>query len=261
MVTPQALDARQFNAYQLRLPAFEGPLDVLLRLIEKQQLPISDISLVMITDQFLEYLETAEGISPDAIVEFAGVGARLVLLKARSLLPRPTIDDEEEPSDLVIQLLEYREVKEAAMRLAQIDRAGEMAFARGERAIGTPIKSAEVRLAQHQASALARALRRKLAVLPTPSQLTAIRPVVTLREMGTRMLARLRRSDTTFDEIAGDLRDNHEIRAAFLAMLVLVRRRVIDADQSEPFGQIDLHLRDAALAGTDILLTGEEFGE
>src|SRR5690606_33380695 len=97
------------HEYQLRLPTYEGPLDVLLRLIEAQQLPISDVSLMAVLDQFLEYIERRIDPEPGEIAEFAAIAGRLTVLKSRELLPRPAPPtEEEEPSDLVRQLEEYR---------------------------------------------------------------------------------------------------------------------------------------------------------
>ena len=101
--------------YQLRLPSFEGPLDVLLRLIERHQLAIADVSLVAVTDQFLAYLDELEAAPAATVAEFAAMGARLVLIKSRSLLPRPAVADEGEPEELVRQLIEYRSVQAAAL--------------------------------------------------------------------------------------------------------------------------------------------------
>src|SRR5680860_994700 len=118
-------DNRAAFAYQLRLPIFEGPLDLLLKLIERQHLPIADVSLVMVSDQFLAAAREIGGASPESIAEFATVGARLVLLKAKSLLPGPAIDEgDDEPSDLIVQLIEYRAIKQAATEFGAWDRIG-----------------------------------------------------------------------------------------------------------------------------------------
>src|SRR5690349_9456548 len=91
--------------YQLRLPAFEGPLDVLLRLIERSQLAIEDVSLVAVTTQFLDHVASLASAPSHIVADFAAVGARLTVLKSRSLLPRPPLDTEEpEQSDLTHQL-------------------------------------------------------------------------------------------------------------------------------------------------------------
>ena len=103
------------DGYQFRLPSFEGPLDVLLRLIERDQLAISEVSLLAVFDQFLAHLDRLEAEAPDAIAEFVLVAGRLSVLKSRALLPRPAKPLEEpDEIDLVMQLEAYRAVKAAA---------------------------------------------------------------------------------------------------------------------------------------------------
>src|SRR5690349_14142787 len=106
--------------YQLHLPTFEGPLDLLLRLIEKAELPISEVSLIAVTSQFLAFGEESGGIHPEAMAEFTAIGARLVLLKSRSLLPRPAeLEEDDIGEELVSRLLEYQAIKAAALRMAE----------------------------------------------------------------------------------------------------------------------------------------------
>src|SRR6478609_5006472 len=121
------------EAYQLRLPTFEGPLDVLLRLIEREQLPVSEVSLLAVFDQFMAFLAGLESPAPEVIADFATVAGRLSLLKSRALLPQPAKPCEDEPEiDLVRQLAEYRAVKAAAELLDGRQRSGIGAFARSE---------------------------------------------------------------------------------------------------------------------------------
>lgn len=237
--------------YQLRLPTFEGPLDVLLRLIERDQLPITDVSLVAVTEQFLAYVESLGSVSPQALAEFAAVGARLVLLKSRSLLPRPpAADDETDPGDLAQQLIEYQAIKRAALELAQRDQLGAGAFARARSPIAAPEPVEPPKLAAHEPSWLAKALRRRLAMIPSPREVIAARPLVSLGAMVERVLRLLSgRREVLFSRVAADCQDAHEIRTAFLAVLILIRRRVVDADQAEVFGDITLRRRTAQWAG------------
>src|SRR5215213_8009483 len=107
------------HEYQLRLPSYEGPLDVLLRLIESQQLPISNVSLMAVLDQFLQYIDTRLAPEPIEIADFAAIAGRLTVLKSRELLPRPApVTEEDEPCDLVQLLGEYRAIKLAAVSLS-----------------------------------------------------------------------------------------------------------------------------------------------
>lgn len=233
--------------YQLRLPSFEGPFDVLLRLIERSQLAITDISLVSVTEQFLARIAALGGAPPAIIAEFTTVGTRLVVLKSRSLLPRPAAarDDDDSTSDLARELIEYRAVKAASLELARRDAIGQGAFNRALGAVGSPESSAMPKLARHEANALARALRRRLSSAPSPRALLERKPIVTIREMAQRWLDLVHgEADVTFHRFSAKCDDASELRTAFLAMLVLIRRRMIDAYQQEPFGVIHVRLAD-----------------
>src|SRR5919201_3783281 len=99
------------DAFQLTLPIFEGPLDLLPHLIEREELDITNIALVAVTDQYMEFLRSSEQLNLDALADFIYIGARLLLIKSRALLPKPAVDeivalDEDDPSeDLTRQLL------------------------------------------------------------------------------------------------------------------------------------------------------------
>lgn len=121
------LGAAAAPTYQVRLEVFEGPLDLLLYLIEQQELDITAISLARVTDQYLAYLRLLEEQRPDDIADFCATAARLLLIKSRALLPQPPrIQDEEEDlgEDLVRQLRAYRRFKQAAEALRERDEAG-----------------------------------------------------------------------------------------------------------------------------------------
>lgn len=228
--------------WQLHLPTFEGPLDVLLRLIEKQQLPITEVSLALVSGQFLQAARELDGSAPETVAEFTAIGSRLVAIKARSLIPRPPVPIEEEDQDgLVVQLLEYKAIKEAAKQFGQIDKLGMVAFSPSADAIELPDKPKELPLGRHDASWLARALQRRLTVVPPVTQIVAIKPVVSLREMMRRLESALSRGSSTFERLAENhCADLSERRSLFLALLVMIRRGAADAEQNEPFGEITI---------------------
>ena len=121
--------------YSVHLPAYEGPLDLLLHLIETQELDISAISLVAVTDQYLQTMAQLEEIEPGALADFLIVASRLLYIKSYHLLPKPrpvTEDDEDEASGdaLVRQLLEYRQFKEIAGLLRTREQAGLRVYVR-----------------------------------------------------------------------------------------------------------------------------------
>jgi segregation and condensation protein A len=112
------------ESWRVRLPSFEGPLDLLLQLIKLNKLEIADIPVALICDQFHEYLELMEVLNLDVAGEFIYMAAYLVHLKSKMLLPRQKSakGGEEDPrQDLVERLLEYRRIKEAASTLAEVD--------------------------------------------------------------------------------------------------------------------------------------------
>jgi segregation and condensation protein A len=235
-----ARPAPSLDAYQLRLPVYEGPLDVLLRLIEREQLPIDDVSLLAVLDQFLAFVRDLEPAPPDVIAEFAVIAGRLSLLKSRALLPRPArpADDADLPG-LVRQLEEYRAVKSAAAMLAARQQTGAGVFGRGG---GIPQPEAEPRpLPPQPTSALARAMQRWLSRAPAPVLPLVTAPVVTLRQMMTRILAGLSRDrHLPFGRIRAACASRQEVAVAFLALLTLLRRQQVTATQPELFGPITI---------------------
>ncbi|MCC7025144.1 MAG: segregation/condensation protein A [Thermomicrobiales bacterium] len=226
------------DGYQLRLSVFEGPLDVLLRLIERERLPISEVSLLAVLDQFIAYSRTLESPAPEVVAEFAAVAGRLSLLKSRSLLPRPVREPEEsDEADLVRRLAEYRAVKAAAELLAARQRDGSGSFGRGE-AIAGP-EAAPPRLVPQPPTALTKAVRRWFARLPERPALVPGRRIVTLREMIARILGSLASHPTvSFESIRQSCQSRQEVAAGFLAMLTLLRRHAIVARQESLFGEI-----------------------
>ena len=102
--------------YTIKIQKFEGPLDLLLQLIEQEELDITEISLAHITEQYLEYLATIEELYPDELADFLVVATKLLLIKSHMLLPELTLEDEDEES-LTRQLQLYKKYVEAARRL------------------------------------------------------------------------------------------------------------------------------------------------
>lgn len=230
------------NEYQLHLPQFEGPLDVLLRLIERSQLAITDLSLMLVTEQFLVHVRGLdESVPPQVIAEFTAVGARLTLLKSRSLLPRPPVAEVEEvPSDLTRQLAEYRQFKQMATTLSDRLAAGAGCF--GPEAARVVWRDpTPARLAHYEPAMLVRAIRRRLSVLPRPATLFRQRPAVTLPQMVGRIISCFQAgSRISFGQVLATCQNRSEAATAFLAMLVLHRRHIIATDQPELFGEIHL---------------------
>lgn len=262
IVNSFAVESALFQGYQLRLPAFEGPFDVLLRLVERSHLSITDVSLVAVTSQFLAYVAELDQRDADIVAEFTAVGSRLIVLKSRSLLPRPVVEEPEQVSDLARELIEYRAVKDTATLLAERDARGLGAFPVAGSPAPAPDRGTLRPLAAHQPLQLARALRRRLSIVPMPTLIVAARKLVSLREMAERVLSGLHLSgQATFRSITHRCVDLHEARTAFLAVLVLARRQVVDVDQPELFGEILIRSRGLSSPGADTFLTSLSFDD
>ncbi len=119
------IDARQNEKFEIRLPLFEGPFDLLLFFIERDELDIYDIPISKITDDFLEYLHQLEQMNVEVASEFILVAATLMRIKAKMLLPRPVLDEEGNEIDpreeLVKHLLEYKKYKSVISTLTEME--------------------------------------------------------------------------------------------------------------------------------------------
>jgi len=111
---------------------FEGPLDLLLDLIERQKLKITEVSLAEVADQFLAYLEKADNIELGQLADFLAVASKLILIKSKALLPMLELTEEEEEDieELKWRLEEYKKFKKAAAKIGAIDREGKMFYSR-----------------------------------------------------------------------------------------------------------------------------------
>ena len=245
------------DGYQFRLPSFEGPLDVLLRLIERDQLAISEISLLAVFDQFLAHLDALEADAPEAIAEFVMVAGRLSVLKSRALLPRPAKPLEEpDEIDLVRQLEDYRAVKAAAELLAVRQRTGSGAFGRGE-AVACPTAE-PTRFAPQPPSALREAVGRWLTRVPAKPALVPAHRIISLREMISRITSALEReARVSFSRIQATCAGRQDTAVAFLAILTLMRRQAVIATQTELFGPIELSRGLSTLRATNESATPE----
>lgn len=225
------------DGYQLSLPSFEGPLDVLLGLIERERLDISDLSLVTVTDGFLAYIDAMRDPPAVLLAEFAGIAARLLVLKSRAMLPRPSaLEEEPDVDDLALQLREYQQMKHAAQSLRTSEEQGWRSF--GRPPLSSPAPSRVVLVAP-PLSHLRRALLRTLARARQEIEVVPLRRVVTIGEMLDRIATRLARfrHPSRFHDLVGS-RDRDETIVGFIALLTLWRRGAVDVRQDGLFSDI-----------------------
>ncbi|HBY92518.1 MAG TPA: hypothetical protein DEP84_00910 [Chloroflexi bacterium] len=230
--------------FTVQLPVYEGPLDLLLHLIEKRELDITQVSLAVVTDDYLAHLHTLEAVDPGRVAEFLVVAARLVLIKSRLLLPREheAEDDNEDEGNgeaLARALAAYRQFKTVARDLSEREGAGLRAYVRE-----APPPDLERRLdpAGLTVADLFKALRTILDQrAPEPESVdTVVRPLrVTVRQRINELTTRLRAGQAlAFDEVLGAEPSRQEVIATFLALLELIKMGRARANQAALFAPI-----------------------
>ncbi len=230
---------------QLVLPVFEGPLDLLLSLIERQELDITEVSLLAVTEQYLAQLRNHEQMNLSALAEFVAVGARLLLLKSRALLPRedqPEQDDvleEDDPAALVAALQEYRRYRRAAEHLATLEEEHRSAYRREATPPETPLPTG---LDEVTLDALADLFRQVLERIPEEEPApTVVREPVRLRDRIRALVERLAVEDrVSFRGLIERAETRLEVVIDFLAVLELIKANYLRAEQQEAFSDIDL---------------------
>jgi segregation and condensation protein A len=238
----------------VKLDVFEGPLDLLLHLIKRNEVQITDIPIALITDQYLATLEQLPELNLDGAGEYLVMAATLMLIKSRLLLPaEPGTDGEteEDPrAELVQQLLEYQRYREAAERL--VDRPvleRDVFRSAGERVGGGPVPSDGPPVRDASLGDLLAALREVLARAKTPLPHEIFRPGITVAECAQRILACFALGDSIeFAALFQPAAERDEIIVTFLALLELIRLRVVRAGQLERFGRITVWLATSSLA-------------
>jgi segregation and condensation protein A len=236
-------------SYEIKLDVFEGPLDLLLYLIRKNEIDIYNIPIALITEQYLEYLDMMRSLNLDLAGEYLVLAATLIHIKSRMLLP-PAEDegdggDEQDPrAELVRQLLEYQAFKEAALNLEARPLLDRDVFSRGapaEDPAGTEDED-EVMI-EVGVFELVQAFRSIVAGLDKSDDLVIDTERMSLTDKINEIMERLsEKKQLTFNELLGERTDRKGIVYTFLAILELMKLRMIRAYQAGPFGTIRLSL-------------------
>ncbi len=253
------------GTFQVQLDVFEGPLDLLLRLIERRQLDISRIALAEVTDGFLHYLSAHPDLPPAPLASFVWVASKLLWIKSQALLPRMPVsrtdDDDEDPGDELVRRLEaYKRVQDAARWLRAREAEGLRCYERP-----TPLEvvpASRPRPSTDEAGTgldgvtLAKLLKmvqkRMQQSMPPATAPASLMPTgtatkghtITVAEKVTQLRKRLaplgqeERIPMTGDFAEAALRSRTELVVLFLAVLEIVRRKWGTAEQDELFGEI-----------------------
>ncbi len=229
--------------YRVQLQNFEGPLDLLLFFIRRDELDIHDIPVARITDEYLAYVRVLEEVDLDGVADFIYMAAILIGIKAKMLLPRPELDDEGEPVDpraeLVRRLLEYMRYKEAAGHLERRFEQRAEQFVRGA-ASDVRAELSDTVETSYRVSVfdLITVLKRVLAEAPAEAYVHPVqRYDYTVEEQQAFVLRRVRDGRTSFVALVAR-HPKPFIITTFLAILELVQRReirIVDGVTSEDF--------------------------
>ncbi|MEX0933767.1 MAG: segregation/condensation protein A [Candidatus Paceibacterota bacterium] len=227
--------------YRVKLESFEGPLDLLLTLIEERKMHISDVSLAAITDDYLSYLEEAESVHLRHTAEFILVASTLVLIKSRSLLPNLKLKDEEEESieSLEEQLMQYKRFRELSVYI-QNHFGKKVLYQKSKTPSLEPVFSPTAEITK---SNLLSAIYRVIQSLPKIEYVPQVvmKKMLSLKEVIDSLTERINSAlSVSFKEFSGGQKERVTIVIGFLAMLELVRRGVITAEQQKHFGDITM---------------------
>jgi segregation and condensation protein A len=235
-------------SYEIKLDIFEGPLDLLLYLIRKNEIDIYNIPIALITEQYLSYLDMMRSLNLDLAGEYLVLAATLIHIKSKLLLPPAESENDEEESadprnELVRQLLEYQAFKEAALSLDGRPVLERDVFTRGA-AIEEPAaeeREADDAMEEVDVFELFTAFRRIIAGLDRKEDLEIDIEKISLADRINEIMERLLEAkQITFVELLGEKLDRRRIIYTFLAILELMKLRMIRACQSGSFGTIML---------------------
>ena len=233
--------------YKVQFEVFEGPLDLLLYLVKKEEVDIYQVNLTQLATQFIEYVDLMRELDLDVAGEFLVMAATLMYIKSRELLPRdrqavPDHEDadEEDPRwELIRRLVEYKKFKDAAARLQELEIRQDLVYRRQPvpLEVERPPLRAEASMFDllSGVNAVLKRVRERGRVRAVKEDFwTVSEKIEFIRQVMSE------RKRLTFFELFGATTTRGEVVATFLALLELVRLRVVRAIQREPFGEIEL---------------------
>ena len=251
----------QISKYTIATPVYEGPLDLLLQLIERSELDITKLSLALVTNQYLIYIHQLTDLAADEVSAFLVIAAKLLQIKSEALLPRPPEREpgEEDPGEaLAKQLIAYKRYREIAAILMQREENGLRTYLR----ISIPPKmEGNVDLTVLSIEDITTAAQDIFADLNLADALKNVVPIsrITIREKIYLITDSLRKSpNVAFRSLISKGHSRLEIVVTFLALLELIKRHLVRFSQEGLFGDISLEISE----GWDNLDEMEtEFGE
>ena len=237
------------NSFTVKTHSFEGPLDLLLDLIEKRKLFINDISLAKVTDDFIAHIKQFDNLPMGESAHFILVASTLLLIKSKSLLPtlQLTEDEQGDIHDLETRLKIYKRIKEASVHVNKLF-GEEIIFAQSHARPVNPVFTPDAEFTLEKALF---SLRDLINRLPKKEKIphTIVKKVISLEEMigtlTTRITSHLRMS---FKEFTKEHKENKvNVIVSFLAMLELVKQGVVHVSQEKNFDDIHMETKEVGV--------------
>jgi segregation and condensation protein A len=234
--------------------SFEGPLDLLLHLIEQQQLDITKVSLARVTEQFLAYVRELEQIDVTNLADYLTIAARLLVIKSKAILPSLEVESElaeDKEEDLASRLVVYKQFKEAAKALRKIEQLGQQSFTRNlvfaQRVFFWPDPAVDQTRLRNAAFGIQAALR-ELDNLPK----ARVREVVSIQEKIRGLQNYLAgQVETKLSSLLSGAKNKGEVIITFLALLELIKQRLFTVDQDSLFTDITIRQYEATATVTE----------
>ncbi len=225
---------------QTKLQQFEGPLDLLLNLIEQRRLDITQIALAEVTEQFLQYLKALKTVDPTTLADYLSIAAKLLVIKSRAILPTLELEPEEEDAgfDLEAKLLLYKQFKEVAKFLKTLDNKRKQSFLRSvtfEQKISFyPDPSVTAKELHNGILSVLNSLK-ELDSLPKAK----LKEAVSIQEKIDHLRAHLGgKIESKLSDLLKTAKNKDEVIVTFLALLELIKQKIFVADQEALFADV-----------------------
>lgn len=220
---------------------FEGPLDLLLELIEKQKLDVTKLSIVEVADDYLEFVDSKDNVDLANLSEFLLIASHLILLKSKALLPlfEFSSEEEEEIEDLEERLREYKRFKKAAADVGEILGNNKVSFSRDEETVQRTSFVME-KVSKEELHSL---FLRTLQSVPTKEDLAkqVMEEVISIEEKISELRNSIeKRMKIAFHETIGEAKNKVDVIVTFLAMLEMVKQQIITVRQENLFSEITM---------------------
>ena len=236
------------NQFKIKTEVFEGPLDLLLSLIEKRKLLINDVSLAKVTDDFISYLQSREVYSIKDSSDFLIIASTLLLIKSKSLLPSLNLSEEEKTDmrDLELKLKIYKKIKELSINIKNTFGKQIIFFPNARKA--EPVFSPSPEMNKENISKAIFEVIKNLPKFEVKPKVKVTK-VVSLEEMITNLTKRVQSSlKMSFKDFSGMGKvEKVNVIVSFLAMLELVKQGIIEVNQREKFEDIQMETRNISV--------------